>query len=181
LEKWYQNGLELDRHSDVALSSDYVKVKGTASPFDGDFIYGRQRLGKHPEIPMRVATLLKNQKGVCPICGYSFRDGDKMDVDHIIPKAIGGKDEYKNLQLLHRHCHQKKTAIDLKKIRELDTKKFRNKLAQEWDKWEWKWVSDVPEILGRKSELGTHNKSLVSEEPCSLVSCTVLKTSGLRE
>ena len=31
---------------------------------------------------------------------------------HIIPKAEGGKDEYKNLQLLHRHCHHKKTAED---------------------------------------------------------------------
>ena len=28
-----------------------------------------------------------------------------MEVDHIVPRAIGGKDEYKNLQLLHRHCH----------------------------------------------------------------------------
>jgi len=24
----------------------------------------------------------------------------------------GGKDEYKNLQLLHRHCHDDKTALD---------------------------------------------------------------------
>ena len=25
---------------------------------------------------------------------------------------LGGKDEYKNLQLLHRHCHQNKTRSD---------------------------------------------------------------------
>jgi hypothetical protein len=56
-----------------------------------------------------------------------------------------------------------------------------NKLAQEWDKWEWVWDNDVPEIVGRKPERGTHNKSLVDEEPCSLASSTVLKTSGLRE
>ncbi|MEY3866956.1 MAG: hypothetical protein RLZZ338_847, partial [Cyanobacteriota bacterium] len=177
-----KNGLELNRHSDVAVSSKYVKVKGNASPFDGNFIYWSQRLGKHPELPIRVATLLKNQKGVCPHCGHSFRDGDKMEVDHIIPRAIGGKDEYKNLQLLHRHCHQKKTASDLKEIRKRDLERTMNKLAQKWEKWEWIWVNDVPVILGCKSDKGAHNKSQASEEPCEVkVSCTVLKTSGIRE
>ena len=33
-------------------------------------------------------------------------------MDHIIPKAQGGKDEYKNLQLLHGHCHDTKTKED---------------------------------------------------------------------
>jgi hypothetical protein len=105
-----------------------------------------------------------------------------MEVDHIIPRAIGGKDEYKNLQLLHRHCHQKKTVNDLKEIRKRDLTKTMNKLAQEWEKWEWKWVNDVPVILGRKPDRGTHHKSLVSEEPCEVkVSSTVLKTRGTRE
>jgi RNA-directed DNA polymerase len=35
-----------------------------------------------------------------------------MEVDHIIPLAIGGKDVFHNLQLLHRHCHDQKTARD---------------------------------------------------------------------
>jgi RNA-directed DNA polymerase len=35
-----------------------------------------------------------------------------MEVDHIIPKEHGGKDAYYNWQLLHRHCHDKKTAED---------------------------------------------------------------------
>ncbi|MCE2673997.1 MAG: HNH endonuclease [Microcystis sp. 53598_E5] len=26
------------------------------------------------------------------------------------PLSLGGKDEYKNLQLLHRHCHDEKSA-----------------------------------------------------------------------
>ena len=41
-----------------------------------------------------------------------FREDDVMEVDHIIPISKGGKDEYKNLQLLHRHCHDIKTAND---------------------------------------------------------------------
>ena len=35
-----------------------------------------------------------------------------MEVDHIIPLSKKGKDEYKNLQLLHRHGHDEKTASD---------------------------------------------------------------------
>ncbi|MEH2296627.1 MAG: HNH endonuclease [Nostoc sp.] len=29
-----------------------------------------------------------------------------------MPKSKGGKDSYNNWQLLHRHCHDKKTAFD---------------------------------------------------------------------
>ncbi|MGB3510118.1 MAG: HNH endonuclease signature motif containing protein [Microcoleaceae cyanobacterium] len=29
-----------------------------------------------------------------------------------MPKSKGGKDTYSNLQLLHRHCHDSKTASD---------------------------------------------------------------------
>jgi len=35
-----------------------------------------------------------------------------MEVDHKIPLSQGGKDEWVNLQLLHRHCHDEKTAAD---------------------------------------------------------------------
>jgi 5-methylcytosine-specific restriction endonuclease McrA len=43
-------------------------------------------------------------------------DGKVVNQDeisgHIVPKAEGGKDQYKNYQLLHRHCHHQKTAED---------------------------------------------------------------------
>jgi len=41
-----------------------------------------------------------------------------MEVDHIKPKNIGGKDVYMNLQLLHGHCHDTKTRRDTVKARE---------------------------------------------------------------
>ncbi|WP_413161139.1 group II intron reverse transcriptase/maturase [Capilliphycus salinus ALCB114379] len=90
----------------------HVKVKGNASPYDGNLIYWSSRMGKNPEMPTRVAKLLKAQKGKCPHCGLHFRSEDVMEVDHIIPKSKGGRDEYKNLQLLHRHCHDEKTRLD---------------------------------------------------------------------
>jgi len=89
-----------------------VKVKGDASPYDGNLIYWGTRMGKHPEVSKRVAILLKRQKGKCPHCESSFKTGDLMEVDHKEPLSKGGKNTYDNLQLLHRHCHDKKTAQD---------------------------------------------------------------------
>ncbi len=88
----------------------HVKVKSDVSPYNGNLIYWSSRRGKHPEAPKRVSTLLKKQKGKCAHCGLFFREEDLLEIDHIIPKSKGGLDEYKNLQLLHRHCHDVKTA-----------------------------------------------------------------------
>jgi RNA-directed DNA polymerase len=90
----------------------HIKVKGEASPFDGNLIYWSTRLGRHPETPREKAILLKRQKGKCPHCGLYFRNGDLMETDHITPKKLGGDNSIKNKQLLHRHCHDKKTASD---------------------------------------------------------------------
>ncbi len=144
------NPLRLLNHSQFSCSSnDYVKVKGDKSPYDGDLVYWSTRLGTHPQMPNRKAKLLKQQKGKCPWCGLSFQDWDVLEVDHIIPRTIGGKDEYKNLQLLHRHCHDEKTALDLKEIRKKDHSRFLEKLSQFWDKFDWEWINDIPNFIGQ--------------------------------
>ena len=109
--KMDDNFIKLYKHPETPIVR-HVKVKGNASPFDGNWVYWSSRMANHPEANKRIATLLKRQKGKCPECGHYFRDGDVMEVDHILPISKGGKDEYKNLQLLHRHCHDKKTASD---------------------------------------------------------------------
>ena len=93
-------------------SKTHRKVKGDASPYDGNLIYWSTRIGRHPEMPNRTALMLKKQKGICAHCGLFFKDEDLIELDHIIPKSKGGKDEYKNWQLLHRHCHAEKTRKD---------------------------------------------------------------------
>jgi RNA-directed DNA polymerase len=90
----------------------HTKIKGTKSPFDGDWRYWSTRRGEYPSTPTRVANLMKRQKGKCARCGLYFEDEDVLEVDHIVPKSEGGKDQYKNYQLLHRHCHHEKTAED---------------------------------------------------------------------
>ncbi|WP_141699900.1 group II intron reverse transcriptase/maturase [Nostoc sp. KVJ20] len=95
----------------------HIKVKGTASPFDGNLKYWSSRRGEHPLVPTRVAKLLKEQKGKCAHCELYFREDDLIEIDHIIPKSLGGKDRYGNLQALHRHCHDSKTANDIRASR----------------------------------------------------------------
>ena len=90
----------------------HVRVRGGKSPYDGDLPYWAARLGKHPQLSTTVAKLLKVQKGKCKHCGLTFREGDLWEVDHVIPRSSGGESGYSNLQLLHRHCHDTKTASD---------------------------------------------------------------------
>jgi len=147
------NAFRLLTHTEFGSSStEYVKVKGDKSPNDCDSIYWSTRLGAHPELPIRKAKLLKQQKGKCPHCGLRFQEWDVIEVDHIIPRALGGKDEYKNLQLLHRHCHDVKSRVDLENIRKSDTQKPLKRLAQEWEQVEWEWQDDMPIVLGQKGE-----------------------------
>ncbi|MEM1393295.1 MAG: reverse transcriptase domain-containing protein [Cyanobacteria bacterium P01_H01_bin.150] len=107
------NLIRLISHTEFASSSNkYVLVKSGRSPYDGDLVYWSTRLGRHPELPKRKAILLKQQQGKCAYCGLYFRSQDVIEVDHKIPRSKGGKDEWVNLQLLHRHCHDEKTALD---------------------------------------------------------------------
>ena len=106
-----KNPMRLRSHTGTKIIR-HVKVKGDASPYDGNLIYWSTRMGEHPETTMRVATLLKAQSGKCTHCGMYFREADVLEIDHITPKSVGGKDEYKNLQILHRHCHDEKTTED---------------------------------------------------------------------
>ena len=106
-----EDGLELLTHASTPIVR-HTKVKGEASPYNGDWTYWSKRRGESPDTPTRVSKLIKQQKGICPHCGLYFTSTDIVEVDHIKPTSLGGKDTYDNLQLLHRHCHDTKTATD---------------------------------------------------------------------
>lgn len=106
-----KNPMWLLDHADTPIVR-HVKVKGESSPSDGNLVYWSSRMGDNPEMPKRMATLLKKQKGKCTHCNSFFRENDVMEVDHRIPKSLGGKESYYNWQLLHRHCHDTKTGLD---------------------------------------------------------------------
>jgi len=90
----------------------HTKVQNNRSPYDGDWIYWATRKGDHPETTKAIGSLLKRQQGKCCWCGLYFKEGDLLETDHIIPKSLGGTDAKENKQLIHRHCHDQKTAQD---------------------------------------------------------------------
>jgi RNA-directed DNA polymerase len=106
-----ENGIRLIAHSNCSIKR-HIKVRGDKSYFDGDIFYWSARKGTHPDLPRRVAQLLKRYEGKCAECGHLFVGDDLIEVDHKIPKREGGKDQLDNLQPLHRHCHDVKTARD---------------------------------------------------------------------
>ncbi|BAZ44326.1 RNA-directed DNA polymerase [Chondrocystis sp. NIES-4102] len=110
-----KEGITLIKYSDTAIKR-HAKVKGEASPYNGNTLYWAKRKGSHPELKSSVARLLKQQNGKCSWCKLTFQEEDIIEIDHIKPKAMGGnvKD---NLQLLHRHCHDVKTKYDLAYIK----------------------------------------------------------------
>ncbi|MCG5058549.1 MAG: group II intron reverse transcriptase/maturase [Limnoraphis sp. WC205] len=106
-----KDGYKLLTHAETPITR-HVTIRPEASPYDGNWTYWSTRKGTAFDVPKRVATLLKKQKGKCNFCGQYFTPEDIAEIDHIIPTSLGGKDEYKNLQLLHRHCHDSKTETD---------------------------------------------------------------------
>ncbi len=88
----------------------HIKVKGTASPYDGDLLYWSQRLKTHPMFNGVKGALLRKQQGKCRWCELLFQDTDVIEIDHITPKNQGGGEELSNKCLLHRHCHDERHA-----------------------------------------------------------------------
>jgi len=131
--------LRLLNHADTPIVR-HVKVKGKSSPYDGNLVYWSTRMGNNPEMPSRVSKLLKKQKGKCTHCGLFFRENDVMEVDHKIPKSQGGKDTYDNWQLLHRHCHDKKTALDSSLGNQSGCNSAKPKPTKKLERVEDKWV-----------------------------------------
>lgn len=94
----------LRRYADRRIQR-HVMVKGSRSPYDGDWTYWAKRMSKYPGWTSGRRRLLKSQKGKCVMCGMYFRMGDHVDRDRIVPGRLGGRYTFDNTRLVHRHCH----------------------------------------------------------------------------
>jgi RNA-directed DNA polymerase len=115
-------GLKLREHGMTTIQR-HTKVKGNASPYDGNILYWSQRLKQHPMLNETKAKLLKKQQGKCRWCELTFRDEDVMETDHIDRNR--NNNALSNKMLLHRHCHDERHA---KFVKLTNTMKI-NKLA----------------------------------------------------
>jgi len=100
-------GAEIRTHSKTNIQR-HTKVKGTASPYDGNRLYWSQRLKAHPLMHETKAKLLQRQQGKCRWCELHFTDGDIMEVDHL--DRDRNHNDLRNKMLLHRHCHDERHA-----------------------------------------------------------------------
>jgi RNA-directed DNA polymerase len=112
---------KLRQHSQTHIIRPYVKVRGSASPYDGNMLYWSQRLKNHPLLSQTKAKLLQKQQGKCRWCELHFRDGDLMELDHLDRNR--NNNALSNLMVLHLHCHDGRHA----KLAETET--IRQKLA----------------------------------------------------
>jgi 5-methylcytosine-specific restriction endonuclease McrA len=92
------------------------EIEGLLTTADGTFaVTIRREVATMP--PKRRTTypkttrdqLLRLQNHRCAICRgpLSFYESH---IDHIMPVALGGSDEFSNLQLTHAHCNLRKGA-----------------------------------------------------------------------
>ncbi|MDJ0693775.1 group II intron reverse transcriptase/maturase [Mastigocoleus sp. MO_188.B34] len=98
----FGNELILPKHSNTKITR-HIKVKGEASPFDGNWTYWSKRKGEYPGISKKVTITIKKQKGKCAECGLNFHPEDLIEIHH---KNGNHRDNrFENLVAVHLHCH----------------------------------------------------------------------------
>lgn len=60
----------------------------------------------------KLSEWFKRRNPLCAECMRQGRATEAFDVDHVVPKRLGGTDELANLQSLCRPCHKAKTVAD---------------------------------------------------------------------
>jgi RNA-directed DNA polymerase len=102
-------GIQLANHASFPIRR-HALVRGTASPYDGNLVYWARRLHQHPLTRSILGKLLAEQHGKCGYCGLYFLDDAIIEIDHLIPRWLGGDTQPSNLMALHRHCHDQRHA-----------------------------------------------------------------------
>jgi 5-methylcytosine-specific restriction endonuclease McrA len=70
--------------------------------------WGNNRPSMGPRWDAIRRKVLRNSGGVCGACG---KDG-AVEVDHIIPRHLGGSSEPDNLMAVCRKCHGRKSSAE---------------------------------------------------------------------
>ena len=86
----------------------------------GDAIWEHRKRGHRPISGSVRYEVLKRASFRCELCGISAEE-KSLEVDHIHPKSLGGKDDLSNYQALCYSCNAAKRNTDSTDFRELRT------------------------------------------------------------
>ena len=86
----------------------------------GDVIWEHRKRGHRPISGSIRYEVLSRAKFKCELCGISA-DEKSIEVDHILPKSLGGKDDLTNYQALCYSCNAAKRNTDDTDFREFKT------------------------------------------------------------
>ena len=64
--------------------------------------------------------------GICHICQTKIHTGEAWQADHILPLALGGEDNEKNMAPAHEKCHLGKTKVDISRTRKADRQRAKH-------------------------------------------------------
>jgi 5-methylcytosine-specific restriction endonuclease McrA len=123
------------------IQSQNEKVKAYQSTFFGQLALraswinrGAKVRGANGKVTAGdLVNLLAKQNGWnescrCALCGH-LAGKDLMQLDHIMPIALGGLNEIENMQFLCADCHVVKTTNERKHIAEYNTVELQQELA----------------------------------------------------
>jgi 5-methylcytosine-specific restriction endonuclease McrA len=78
----------------------------------------RRDRGVDPRTERRLREKVRRRAhGRCERCGRQQQAGEVFVVDHVVPAAEGGPTELGNLELLCPECDERKTRVDLARMR----------------------------------------------------------------
>jgi ATP adenylyltransferase len=86
----------------------------------GEAMWGHRKRGHRPISGSIRYEVLKRASFRCELCGISAEE-KSLEVDHIHPKSLGGKDDITNYQALCYSCNAAKRNTDSTDFRELST------------------------------------------------------------
>ena len=111
----YEGKAELVK-PDVTPITRFTKVTGKYSPYDPALRqYWRARkkrqVGRETYVKQRL--MLHQKQGYrCALCRTPFGPGERIELDHIIPRRHGGTDDLDNTRLVHPWCHRQRHQQD---------------------------------------------------------------------
>ena len=104
--EWYRK----NRAKVLLVSGEWAKANPDARRAIKATRRGRERGASGTYTQDDVKKLLRLQRGKCVVC--RVRVGEKYHVDHLMPLALGGDNNFTNLQILCPSCNCSKNAKD---------------------------------------------------------------------